>query len=198
MPSNIEIKAVLMNRVAAEAIAARLSGSEPQTFFQEDFFFACDGARLKLRVFAPDRGELIRYERADRAETRRSDYVIAHTSDPANLLDILTATLGRVGAVRKIRTLYLIGQTRVHLDRVEGLGEFMELEVVLRPEQSGLEGQRIAAELLTEFGIRQEQMIAEAYVDLAATRVHADASVTTMRQQFVYELKDEKTSAPPK
>jgi predicted adenylyl cyclase CyaB len=170
MPSNIEIKAVLMNRVAAEAVAARLSGSGPQTFSQEDFFFACEGARLKLRVFAPDRGELIRYERANRAETRLSTYVIARTPDPANLLDILTATLGRVGVVRKIRTLYLIGQTRVHLDRVEGLGEFLELEVVLRPGQSEGEGQRIAAELLAEFGIGQEQMIAEAYVDLLRQR----------------------------
>src|SRR5260370_40262399 len=97
MPSNIEIKCALRNRVAAEAVAARLSGSEPQTLSQEDFFFACDEARLKLRVFAPDRGELIRYERADRAETRRSTYVIARTLDPANLLDILTATLGRGG-----------------------------------------------------------------------------------------------------
>lgn len=170
MPSNIEIKAVLMNRVAAERVAARLSGSEPQTFSHEDFFFACEEARLKLRVFAPDRGELIRYERVDRAETRRSTYAIARTPDPANLLDILTTTLGRIGVVRKIRTLYLIGQTRVHLDRVEGLGEFLELEVVLQPGQSEPEGQRIAAELLAEFGIGQEQMIAEAYVDLLRQR----------------------------
>jgi predicted adenylyl cyclase CyaB len=166
MPSNIEIKAILMDRSAAEAVAARLSGAEPQTFQQEDFFFACDGARLKLRVFAPDRGELIRYERADKAETRRSNYVIARTSDPANLLEILTATLGRVGVVRKVRTLYLIGETRVHLDRVEGLGEFLELEVVLRPGQSEGEGQRIAAGLLAEFGITQAQMIGEAYIDI--------------------------------
>lgn len=170
MPSNIEIKAVLTDRIAAEAVAVRLSDAEPQTFQQEDFFFACDGARLKLRVFAPDRGELIRYERADKAETRRSSYVIARTSDPANLLDILTATLGRVGVVRKIRTLYLIGQTRAHLDQVEGLGEFLELEVVLRPGQREEEGQRIAAALLAAFGITKELMIAEAYVDLLRQR----------------------------
>jgi len=55
MPSNIEIKAILKDRAAAELTASRLSGTAPQTFHQEDFFFKCDGARLKLRIFAPDR-----------------------------------------------------------------------------------------------------------------------------------------------
>jgi len=166
MPSNIEIKGILRDRAAAELTASRLSGTAPQTFHQEDFFFKCDGARLKLRIFAPDRGELIRYERADIAETRRSTYLIARTTDPAVLLHILTATLGRTAVVSKTRTLYLIGQTRVHLDDVEGLGEFLELEVVLQPGQSEAEGKDTAAALLADFGIEKQQIVAEAYVDL--------------------------------
>jgi len=136
MPSNIEIKVILKNRAAAEIIAARLSDAGPEIIHQQDFFFNSDGARLKLRILAPDRGELIRYERADAADARPAHYLIARTADPQILLDILTATLGRTGIVKKTRTLYLAGQTRVHLDRVEGLGDFLELEVVLRPEQS--------------------------------------------------------------
>jgi predicted adenylyl cyclase CyaB len=71
-----------------------------------------------------------------------------------------------VAVVKKTRTLYLVGQTRVHIDQVEGLGEFLELEVVLRPEQTDAEGESIAAALLSEFGIDKQQLIAEAYVDL--------------------------------
>jgi predicted adenylyl cyclase CyaB len=168
MPTNIEIKATLTNRIAAETAAARLSDAGPETIHQEDFFFGCDGARLKLRIFAPDRGELIRYERADAANARGSHYLIARTPDPQILLDILTVTLGRIGMVKKTRTLYLIGQTRVHIDEVGGLGEFLELEVVLRPGQSEVEGESIAMALLRELGIGQEQLIAEAYVDLLA------------------------------
>jgi len=82
MPSNIEIKAVLTNRIAVEAVAARLSRAGPETFPQEDVFFNCNGARLKLRILAPDQGELIRYERADLADLRRSTYLIARTADP--------------------------------------------------------------------------------------------------------------------
>jgi predicted adenylyl cyclase CyaB len=72
--------------------------------------------------------------------------------------------------VRKTRILYLIGQTRVHVDEVQGLGDFLELEVVLRPGQSELEGKNIVTALLSEFGIAQNELIAEAYVDLLARR----------------------------
>ncbi|MGA7944781.1 MAG: CYTH domain-containing protein [Candidatus Sulfotelmatobacter sp.] len=88
--------------------------------------------------------------------------------DPLILYDILAATLGTTDVVKKTRTLYLIGQTRVHVDEVRGLGEFLEIEVVLRPGQSEVEAKSIATALLSEFGIGQEQLIAEAYVDLLA------------------------------
>jgi predicted adenylyl cyclase CyaB len=166
MPSNIDIKAVLKNRLAAEAAAVRLSDAAPETIRQEDVFFGCERGRLKLRIFAPDRGELIRYERADITDARVSHYLIARTSDPQALNEILTATLGVIGVVRKTRLLYRIGQTRVHIDDVEGLGKFLELEVVLRPGQAELEGKNIAAALLTELGIAKEELLGEAYVDL--------------------------------
>jgi predicted adenylyl cyclase CyaB len=70
--------------------------------------------------------------------------------------------------VKKTRILFLIGQTRVHIDTVEGLGDFLELEVVLRPEQTEDDGRKIAEALLSEFGIKNDQLIAKAYVDLLA------------------------------
>ncbi len=105
------------------------------------------------------------------AGTRCSRYVIARTPDPQALLDILTKTLGRVGTVKKERTLYIVGQTRIHLDRVEDLGDFLELEVVLAPGQAESEGTDIAKDLLSAFGISKKQLIAEAYIDLLAQRV---------------------------
>ncbi|MCU1298380.1 MAG: putative adenylate cyclase [Acidobacteriaceae bacterium] len=168
MPANVEIKAILRNRPTVEAIAARLSDSGPEIIHQHDIFFRCETARLKLRILGPARAELIRYERSDVAEVRSSRYSIAHTTDPQVLLDILTQTLGQTGSVKKTRTLYLIGQTRVHLDQVDGLGDFTELEVVLRPGQSEADAKNIAAKLLSHFGIEHQHLIAEAYVDLLA------------------------------
>jgi|SRR5215471_6364167 len=168
MPANIEIKAALKDRAAAITVAEHLGAIGPETFAQEDVFFKTGRGRLKLRIFAPDRGELIRYERPDTAEARCSRYTIAGTSDPYKLLDILSETLERDSTVRKIRTLYLVGQTRIHFDQVEGLGDFMELEVVLREGQAEEDGKRIATALLEKFGIENDQLIAEAYVDLLA------------------------------
>jgi predicted adenylyl cyclase CyaB len=167
---HIEIKAPLKDLPSAEATAARLSHAGPELIRQEDVFFRCDGARLKLRILGQGRGELIRYERHDRADARCSRYLIARTSDPQILLEILTKTLGTIGVVKKSRTLYLVGQTRVHIDRVEDLGHFLELEVVLRPEQSEAEGKDIAESLLSRFGIQRQELIGEAYVDLLADR----------------------------
>jgi predicted adenylyl cyclase CyaB len=169
MPSNVEIKSRLSDRRRVEELARQLSDSTPQLIQQEDIFFSCDGARLKLRILAPNLGELIRYQRSDLAAARSSHYSIARTADPRILLDILSRTLGQLGTVRKTRTLYLIGQTRLHFDQVENLGDFLELEVVLRPGQDESDGQRIAYELMAKLGIEPRHLIAEAYIDLLVT-----------------------------
>ena len=170
MPSNIEIKAILRDRAAAETLAAALSGNGPEILRQTDVFFRSAGARLKLRILGAGRGELIRYERADLAEVRPSRYTIARTPDPEDLLEILTRALAQAGTVKKTRQLYLVGQTRIHIDAVEELGDFLELEVVLRPGQSEAEGRQIALELLTKFNIESRDLLAEAYVDLLEAR----------------------------
>ena len=64
-----------------------------------------------------------------------SDYSIARTSNPDELNVTLGQALGVRGEVKKARWLYLVGQTRVHCDQVEGLGDFAELEVVLNDDQ---------------------------------------------------------------
>ena len=92
--------------------------------------------------------------------------LIARTADPQVLKEILTKTLGVTGVVRKTRTLYLIGQTRVHIDEVEGLGTFLELEVVLRERQTEAEGKAVVEPLMVEFGIDKRELVPEAYVDL--------------------------------
>lgn len=64
----------------------------------------------------------------------------------------------------------MVGQTRVHIETVQDLGHFMELEVVLRPEQTVEEGQDIAKELKTKLGVDDGDLIECAYVDLLAAK----------------------------
>ncbi|KAL5475076.1 hypothetical protein EMCRGX_G027130 [Ephydatia muelleri] len=60
----------------------------------------------------------------------------------------------------------MVGQTRIHIDKVEGLGDFIELEVVMYPEQELTEGERIAEDLMSKLGVTKEDLETQAYIDL--------------------------------
>ena len=171
MPANIEIKARARDFSALRSHAESLSDTPVQLIPQEDTFFHTPRGRLKLRQLAPDRAQLVYYERPDQDGPKRSTYHIFETGDPQNLKTALSLALGVRGIVRKTRLLYLIGQTRLHLDEVEGLGQFMELEVVLRPDQTDAEGQAIAADLMTRLGVGEEDLLKVAYMDLIEAKL---------------------------
>ena len=166
MPANIEIKARIHNPAAFQALAESLSDTSVATIRQEDIFFAIAHGRLKLRILARDHGQLIYYTRPDTAGPKRSEYRIYETSKPEEMKSLLLNALGVRGIVRKTRYLYLVGQTRIHMDEVEALGTFAELEVVLRPGQQDREGLAIAENLLAKLGIPQDDWIEGAYIDL--------------------------------
>ncbi|SCK33089.1 adenylate cyclase [Variovorax sp. HW608] len=170
MARNIEIKASVENVESLIPAVASIANSGPVEIAQDDTFFRCDTGRLKLRAFSSDKGELIFYRRADRSGPKESFYIRSATSEPESLRESLSLAYGQVGRVRKLRTLFLVGRTRVHLDRVEGLGHFLELEVVLGDDESPESGVREAHELMGRLGIRPDQLIDSAYVDLLARR----------------------------
>jgi len=168
MARNIEIKARIDSVDRVALIAAALADKGPIDIAQDDTFFRCaDRAdRLKLRTFAPDRAELIFYRRANGSGPKESFYLIAPCSTPDVLRESLTLAWGQAGRVRKQRRLFLVGRTRVHLDRVEGLGEFLELEVVLEEGASAEAGIAEAHALMARLGVDAGQLVQGAYVDL--------------------------------
>jgi predicted adenylyl cyclase CyaB len=164
---NVEIKARVVDLEPVRRIAERLADAEPTVLEQDDTFFACSQGRLKLRSLGgSSQAELIFYRRADVAGPKESQYIIHRTSDAQGLHAVLSAALGVRAVVRKRRTVYLIGPTRVHLDEVEGLGQFVELEVVLEGDQRASEGIAVARDLMAELGISQDGLVEKAYVDL--------------------------------
>jgi adenylate cyclase class IV len=168
MPANVEIKARIesIDDLLPRAQALAEEDELPQLIHQDDTFFRVPHGRLKLRVFSDGAGELIHYHRPDAQGPKVSDYIITPAADPDSLRDALERACGVLGRVVKRRILVLAGQTRIHLDHVEELGDFLELEVVLRPGQSEAEGTEIAHQLLGALGVRSEQLISGAYLDL--------------------------------
>ncbi len=166
MPRNVEIKARVHNPDSLRRTVEELSGGPAARLVQEDTFFDCPRGRLKLRLADDGAGELIAYHRRDQAGPRVSRFFKAPVGDPDALRAVLGEALGTGGVVRKRRTLHLVGQTRIHLDEVEGLGHFVELEVVLRDDQSAADGEAIARDLMAKLQITDEDLIDAAYVDL--------------------------------
>jgi predicted adenylyl cyclase CyaB len=169
MPANVEIKAKIGNPSRLKSLVEALACTPSELTVQEDTFFTVNRGRLKLRKFSSDSAELIYYEREDGPGPKESRYTISRTSQPDSLIALLQRALGVRGVVRKTRILYVVGQTRIHLDEVEGLGAFVELEVVMQPGQSQIEGVQIARELMAKLEIQDTELVDHAYIDLLPT-----------------------------
>ncbi|CAG0932099.1 adenylate cyclase, class 2 [Thermoflexales bacterium] len=166
MARNIEIKARIKNIDAILSRAAALADQGPREIIQDDTFFECKNGRLKLRVLSPAEGQLIFYRRPDQKGPKESFYLVSTTTTPDALRESLSLACGQVGRVHKNRTLFLAGRTRIHLDRVEGLGDFLELEVVLEDGERVETGEAIAQDLMEKLDVRPDQLVEGAYIDL--------------------------------
>ena len=165
---NIEIKAKIRDYEKVKRLVEELCPTPIQTEQQEDTFFNTAKGRLKLRE-TEDSSPLIYYDRKDSLEPSQSDIAISYIENPDTIKSVLSKSLGIRGIVKKKRILYQYGQTRIHLDDVASLGKFIELEVVLKSDQTLKEGETIAYELMDKFGIQKNDLIDVAYIDLIET-----------------------------
>jgi len=166
MPRNVEIKARIENAQDLESKVKGIADSEPTEIIQDDTFFECANGRLKLRAFSEGRGELIFYKRADESGPKECFYLISKTTEPLTLREALSLAYGTKGRVQKRRILYLVGRTRIHLDSVKGLGNYLELEVVLDDDESTEDGIEEAKSILCQLGVDETHLVEGAYVDL--------------------------------
>jgi predicted adenylyl cyclase CyaB len=162
---NIEIKARVRDQSHVRDYM-RTQGTQHQIQYQRDVFFNASHGRLKLRCFPDGTGVLVAYNRPDRTGPKLSDYTLAPVHDASQCERALARSLGIRGIVEKKRQIAIVGQTRIHLDRVKGLGLFLELEVVLKPRQTSRSGQTIARKLMEDLKINPADLLEEAYIDM--------------------------------
>ena len=161
---NLEFKTRLDDPKAALARARALGAELWGDLRQTDTYFNVPAGRLKLRETAGQQAELIVYERDEDAAERSSDYQVARTPDPAALLDVLTRALGVIAVVRKRRTLVTLDTTRIHLDNVEQLGGFLEVEVIVGEDEAAAKARFDS--LLAGLGYTLADGIRASYLDL--------------------------------
>jgi len=163
---NVEIKARIADLDQTHAAVARISTKPPQLIEQEDVFFNVATGRLKLRILSPSHGELIFYQREDKIGPKTCTYHIHRTDKPEELRAVLSAACGEKIIIRKQRHLYFSDRTRIHIDVVENLGKFIELEVVLEEYETPDSGESEAQALMEQLGIEADHLVEVAYADL--------------------------------
>ena len=168
---NIELKARDRDRVRSLAICNDI-GAEPQgVLFQRDTYFYVPNGRLKLRQEEGARPHLIAYERLDRVEERESRYRIIEVDEPEELKAALSGFLGVKAVVTKERWLFLWERVRVHLDQVDGLGDFIEFEAVADADSDLSHEEAQVVSLRRAFEIDEADLVAGMYTDAVSTRV---------------------------
>jgi homotetrameric cytidine deaminase len=160
---NVEIKARDADPGRTLERALGLGAADEGVLTQRDTYFG--GARGRLKLREEDGGAyLIAYVRPDADEARTSAYRLADVADPAALREALDAALGTRVVVDKRRHLLLWEGVRIHLDEVEGLGAFVELEGVAPPESDLTREHELVARLRDELALGEP--VAVSYSDL--------------------------------
>ena len=177
MPRNVEIKARVEDLELLRERLAKLATAGPALISQDDTYFRCDNGRLTLRQFSDGNGELIFYTRNAKAGSDESSFSKSPAPQPDSLRDLLSNAYGQIGRVKKMRTLFFIERTRVHVDWVQDLGSFVEIQTEIAEGEPTSNGEMITEMLMEKLGVPLESLIHESYLDLiTAQAAETDSS----------------------
>ena len=160
----VEIKAKVEDLAQVRERLRELGARHLGTFRQIDTYFEVPEGRLKLRETSGERlAELVYYEREDVPGPKKSNVYIVRLEKPRAFKEVLCKVLRMKVVVKKIREVYIYRGTRIHLDRVEGLGAFIEFE----KKTLDVEGDReFLKELMSELALDPSSLISLSYSDL--------------------------------
>jgi predicted adenylyl cyclase CyaB len=165
--TNLEIKARCADLEAARERTRALATSHVGIDRQTDTYFATRRGRLKLRESSLSGGQLVPYLRPDQPGPKRADYGVIPVEEPERVKALLSEILGVHRVVRKVREIWLHENVRIHLDEVEGLGSFVELEAVYDGASKSLPAQESKVRVLMDrLGIREEDLVDVSYEGL--------------------------------
>ena len=166
MSKNIEIKAHCNDFDFFSKKLSELPYRYEGLDVQMDTFYYTPSGRLKLRESSLYGTFLIPYVRSDQEGPKESDYALIELKDPDKVKELLALILGKRIVVKKKRQIYIYQNIRIHFDEVENLGSFIELEAVIKNEDELDANQTKVEQLTAFFGVKQEDLIAEAYADM--------------------------------
>ncbi len=163
---NIELKATDPAPERSAEACRELGAEDHGDIVQQDTYFAVAHGGLKLREEQPGKPHLIQFERANTPQEHESRYHIVEVDNGPTARAALAAAIGIRGVVKKRRGLFLYRTVRIHLDEVEDLGSFIELEAVAARGSDLTAEHRLISELRGALGITDQRLVAESYSEL--------------------------------
>ncbi len=162
----VEIKARCDDHEVVRAMLRERQADFRGSDHQIDTYYDVPVGRLKLRRGNIENA-LIYYDRPDQPEPKESDVLLHETGETGSLADILDKLFGRLVVVDKRREIYFIGNVKFHLDLVEGLGTFVEIEAIDDEGRYPVEElRRQCTDYVTLFGIRERDLLMSSYSDM--------------------------------
>ncbi|OGF25389.1 adenylate cyclase [Candidatus Falkowbacteria bacterium RIFOXYB2_FULL_34_18] len=163
---NIEIKAKSNNQDEIREILKSKNANFKGVDHQIDTYFKVDNGRLKLREGKIE-NHLIHYQRENKEGPKQSDVTLFESDPKSSLKEILTKALGILVVVNKKREIYFIDNVKLHIDNVEDLGTFVEIEAIDNDGTIGKDKLLKQCQFFLDlFKISQEDLISVSYSDL--------------------------------
>ncbi len=164
----VELKAKTEDLDFLRKKLSNLKAKHVDTTRQIDIYFETPKGRLKLRETEGNiRAEIVYYERGNIAGPKRSSVFIIEVEEPSRFKNLLYKTLRTVAIVDKTREIYEYEGTKIHLDRVNRLGSFVEFErETPTDEETVMKNKEVLKELMEKLGISQESLVKFSYSDL--------------------------------
>jgi len=168
---NFEFKAHLRDAPHVRATLKRLRARALGTDRQVDTYFHVPTGRLKIREGRLE-NSLIFYQRTNSAQARRSIVEMMLLPRRNSVRAILSAALGVLAVVDKRREIYFVGNVKIHLDQVRGLGAFVEVEAMTRT--GDIKKVRVQAMKFQKlFNIASRDIVPQSYSDLILAKANS-------------------------
>jgi len=166
VPRNIEIKVRVDDLDAARTRALALGARYLTTEKQADRYYRLEGnRRVKLRTINGQSAHLIEYNRPETSGVRTSDYTVTPVRDP-DAQACLVPKGKALAVVSKQRVILLLDNVRIHLDRVDGLGTFLELEAVVDAAHNDATCREQIDRIMTALGLKEGELVRASYAEL--------------------------------
>jgi len=163
---NVEYKCELRDPELARLLCARLGAVRAEETEQVDTYYRIPDGRLKGREADDMEVEYIFYHRANRLRPKLSHFTIYTREDAKRRFGELPLPVWLV--VRKHRVTWLYKNVRIHLDSVEHLGQFIEVEALVSPAHHAGQCHMLVDGIREKLRPATGEPIAGSYADLMA------------------------------